>query len=99
MPDCRDACYTTQPVELLSLTNNGTYNYNRVSSYTLRDGQTPAQLTLAQRLSEEGGLDNHESSYSSDSPAGSFANGNFTKHSKGLDTDMQEKQTAHEEGA
>eukprot|EP00250_Pteridium_aquilinum_P021613 c25178_g1_i1 orf=72-5432(+) len=81
--DClRNACYTTQPVELLSLTNNANYNYNKISPYTSRDGQIPAEKTLGQRFSEEESLDNHEASYFSDGTVASFPNGNSTKHLK-----------------
>lgn len=99
--DClRDACYTTQPVELLSSTSNANYSlgYSRKTSvYTLRDGQAPSERTLGQGVSDEEGLDNHENSYLSDGTHDRFANGNAAKQAKGLDPEMQEKQTSNEE--
>ncbi|KAI5080659.1 hypothetical protein GOP47_0003842 [Adiantum capillus-veneris] len=93
----RNACYTTQPVELLSLASNANYNYNKISPYTLRDGQLASERTLRQRLSEEEGLDNHENLYYSDGMAGSFANGHSFKHSKSANVEFEEKQTSVEE--
>ncbi|KAH7282739.1 hypothetical protein KP509_35G045800 [Ceratopteris richardii] len=87
----RNACYTTQPVELLSLTNSINYSYN-TPSYMARESQSGTERTLGQRLAEEENLDDHDALHYPDGNASSFANGHSVENFRYERTDFDVKQ-------